>query len=228
MKGEADDVDTYLYWALNTLLQELFDPGLAAANNAQPNALFQSFLTPVTTPTPTASVPMASVPVASIPSSAAASPPTVAAPSGLPIPEAASFSVQAAIQNAAASTGLSPALLKAVATVESGLDPNVVSSAGAVGLMQLMPQTAQSLGVNPNNLAQNALGGAEYLKSLLGQFGQNVSLALAAYNAGPGAVEQYGGIPPYAQTQQYVNDVLSTYRASSATAATPANSSWTG
>jgi soluble lytic murein transglycosylase-like protein len=97
--------------------------------------------------------------------------------------------------------------------------------------MQLMPQTAASLGVNPDNLGQNALGGAELLKSLLNQFGQNLSLALAAYNAGPGAVAQYGGVPPYAQTQQYVADVLSVYKsASPATtpAATPANSSWTG
>ncbi len=143
--------------------------------------------------------------------------PSLSAPSSsnttTTLPEAASSNVQQSIQNAAAQTGLSPALLKAVATVESGLDPSAVSSAGAIGLMQLMPETAQSLGVNAANPAQNALGGAEYLKNLLNQFGHNLSLALAAYNAGPGAVAQYGGIPPYPQTQHYVADVLSAYKA---------------
>lgn len=184
-------MDTYLLWALNTLLQELLDPN-TGSNNVS-NQLFQSLVDNAPSAAPSTSSAMLSA--------------------GQPIPEAASSNVQAAIQNAAAATGLSPALLKAVATVESGLNPNAVSSAGAVGLMQLMPGTAQALGVNPENAAQNALGGAEYLKSLLGQFGQNLSLAVAAYNAGPGAVTQYGGIPPYAQTQHYVTDVLAAYKA---------------
>ncbi|PSR28392.1 MAG: lytic transglycosylase domain-containing protein [Sulfobacillus thermosulfidooxidans] len=121
--------------------------------------------------------------------------------------------IDQAIQQAALSTGLSPALLKAVATVESSLNPAAVSSAGAIGVMQLMPQTAESLGVNPYNAEQNILGGAEYLKSLLDNFHGNLTLALAAYNAGPGAVDHFGGIPPYQQTQDYVQKVLSTYQA---------------
>lgn len=125
----------------------------------------------------------------------------------------ASTGVTEALTNAANATGLSPALLKAVATVESGLNPGAVSSAGAVGLMQLMPGTAATLGVDPESTAQNALGGAEYLKNLLGEFHQNLALAVAAYNAGPGAVDQYGGIPPYQQTEHYVRAVLAQYQA---------------
>ncbi len=136
-----------------------------------------------------------------------------------------STNVNQALASAAQSTGLSPALLKAVATVESGLNPGAVSSAGAVGLMQLMPKTAAALGVDPESTAQNALGGAEYLKSLLGEFHQNLSLAVAAYNAGPCAVNQYGGIPPYQQTDHYVRAVLTQYQAN--LSPTPSGSSST-
>ncbi|MCY0908203.1 MAG: lytic transglycosylase domain-containing protein [Sulfobacillus thermotolerans] len=124
-----------------------------------------------------------------------------------------SASIEASIQQAAASTGLSPALLQAVATVESSLNPEAVSSAGAVGVMQLMPGTAAELGVNPYNAEQNIMGGAEYLKSLFDSFHGNLPLAIAAYNAGPGAVDHFGGIPPYEQTQQYVQKVLAAYQA---------------
>ncbi len=123
-----------------------------------------------------------------------------------------STTVTQSIQNAAQSTGLSANLLKAVATVESGLNPEARSSAGAIGVMQLMPGTAQELGVNPTNVVQNVQGGAEYLKSLVNTFHGDVPLALAAYNAGPGAVEQFGGIPPFAQTQAYVKKVLAVYQ----------------
>ncbi len=117
-----------------------------------------------------------------------------------------------AIASAAAATGLDPRLLTAVAQRESGLDPNAVSPAGAEGLMQLMPGTARALGVqNPFDASQNALGGATYLKEMLAQFGGNLPLALAAYNAGPGAVEQHGGIPPYPETEAYVRGVLQSY-----------------
>ena len=126
-------------------------------------------------------------------------------------------SVTQSIATAAQNTGLSANLLRAVATVESDLNPNAISSAGAIGVMQLMPQTAASLGVNPDNVQQNIEGGAEYLQSLLTTFHGNLPLTLAAYNAGPGAVEQYGGIPPFAQTQQYVQKVLAVYQQLNAT-----------
>ncbi len=117
-----------------------------------------------------------------------------------------------AIAQAASSTGLDPRLLTAVAKQESGLNAAAVSPAGAEGLMQLMPGTAAALGVqDPFNATQNALGGATYLKEMLSHFGGNLSLALAAYNAGPGAVEQYGGIPPYPETEAYVRGVLQSY-----------------
>jgi cell wall-associated NlpC family hydrolase len=98
-------------------------------------------------------------------------------------------------------------LLASVATAESGMNPSAVSSAGAEGIMQIMPQTAASLGVNPMDPTQAIYGAAELLSQKLARFG-SVPLALAAYNAGDGAVEQYGGIPPYAQTQNYVNEVM--------------------
>lgn len=102
---------------------------------------------------------------------------------------------------------LPPNLLTSVATAESGMNPSAVSSAGAQGIMQIMPQTAASLGVNPMNPVQAIYGAAELLSQKLTKFG-SVPLALAAYNAGDGAVEQYGGIPPYTQTQNYVAEIM--------------------
>jgi peptidoglycan DL-endopeptidase CwlO len=101
-----------------------------------------------------------------------------------------------------------PALLAAVASQESGFDSRAVSPAGAQGLMQFMPATAQGLGVNPMDPASAINGAAQYLSRLTQQFG-STSLALAAYNAGPGTVSSYGGIPPYPETQNYVRSVLS-------------------
>lgn len=113
------------------------------------------------------------------------------------------------IQQAAERNGVEPALLKGLIEQESGFDPSARSSAGAMGLTQLMPSTAASLGVTePLNPAQSIEGGAKLLGELLRQFGGNVSYALAAYNAGAGAVQQYGGVPPYPETEAYVAKVL--------------------
>ena len=91
---------------------------------------------------------------------------------------------------------------------ESRYNHRAVSSAGAIGLMQLMPGTARNLGVNPHDPWQNVFGGAAYLRTQLDRFNNNVPLALAAYNAGPGAVIKYGGIPPYAETRNYVSVIM--------------------
>ena len=127
------------------------------------------------------------------------------------------------IQAAAARHGIDPALLKALIRQESNFDPNAGSPAGAQGLTQLMPATAASLGVtDPRDPAQAIEGGAKYLKQQLDRFGGDVEKALAAYNAGPGAVQKYGGIPPYPETQNYVRKVVAyaeEYRGASATAA---------
>ena len=104
--------------------------------------------------------------------------------------------------------GVDPSLLAAVARQESGFDPQALSPAGAQGLMQFMPATARSLGVDPLDPGSAIDGAAKYLSNLSRQFG-STELALAAYNAGPGTVSRYGGIPPYPETQNYVRSVMS-------------------
>jgi soluble lytic murein transglycosylase-like protein len=111
---------------------------------------------------------------------------------------------RAAIAAAAARYELSPDFLDAVARSESGYDPDIVSPAGAIGVMQLMPATARQLGVDPRDPAQNIMGGAAYLRAQLDKFDGAVDLALAAYNAGSGRVVQYGGVPPFRETRAYV------------------------
>jgi soluble lytic murein transglycosylase-like protein len=129
------------------------------------------------------------------------------------------------ILEASRDTGIDPNLLRAVIHQESGGNPAARSARGAMGLMQLMPDTARVMGVrDPGRVRENVLGGARYLRTMLTRFGGNVRHALAAYNAGPGAVEKAGGIPPYAETRAYVPRVLAlaeTYRASSAAGGDP-------
>ncbi len=128
----------------------------------------------------------------------------------------------AEIEAAAQRNGVDPALLKALIRQESNFNANATSSAGARGLTQLMPGTAAALGVDASVPEQAIEGGARYLAQQLKRFGNDPAKALAAYNAGPGAVQRYGGIPPYAETQNYVKKVMAyavEYRAAGATAA---------
>jgi soluble lytic murein transglycosylase-like protein len=142
----------------------------------------------------------------SAPLSAPAAPASVAAAPVLP------DQIDALVTQNSATWQVDPSLVKAIIANESGFDANATSKVGAQGLMQLMPSTAQSVGVrNSYDPAQNVAGGTRYLKGLLDRFNGDVRLAVAAYNAGPGAVEKYGDVPPYAETQNYVQNVLGSY-----------------
>lgn len=117
------------------------------------------------------------------------------------------------IEKYSARNNLDSDFVKAVVKQESGFKTNAKSYCGAMGLMQLMPATASSLGVhNAFDPEQNIAGGTKYLKGLMDRFDGNKELALAAYNAGPNAVKKYGGIPPYKETQNYVKNIISSYQ----------------
>lgn len=117
--------------------------------------------------------------------------------------------LSAIFAEASSTFGVSVNLLQAIAKAESNFNADAVSSAGAVGIMQLMPATAAAMGVTDSRDAyQNIMGGAKYISQLLSQYSGNVSLALAAYNAGSANVDKYGGIPPFTETQNYVKKVL--------------------
>lgn len=120
--------------------------------------------------------------------------------------------INSAIDTYSKAFGLDSKLVRAVIKEESGFQPFALSTSGAMGLMQLMPGTAEGLGVSDAyNIEQNILGGTQYLCYQLKEFDGDLSLALAAYNAGPNAVKKYGGIPPYEQTQNYVKKVIGSY-----------------
>jgi soluble lytic murein transglycosylase-like protein len=121
-------------------------------------------------------------------------------------------SIDRLVSAAGSAWHVDPSLIKAVIAGESGFITGATSEAGARGLMQLMPRTAALLGVtDAYDPKQNVWAGTRYLREMLDRFGGNVEKALAAYNAGPAAVEKYGGVPPYAETQRYVKTVLAGY-----------------
>ena len=123
-----------------------------------------------------------------------------------------SYIIDRYIEEAAAKQKIEPALIRSIITVESAFDYQAVSRVGAIGLMQIMPQTAKELGdiraLDHSNPRANILAGSRLLRRLINRYRGNVSLALAAYNAGPTAVRKYKGIPPYPETQKYVRRVL--------------------
>ena len=177
-------------------LQQLVSAAAAPGGNGGQD--FASQLTAATT---------AALPAASVATTAAAPAVTMAAPSTpSALPPGVPYGAE--ITAAAQRNGVDPALLAGLVRQESNFDPTAGYPAGARGLTQLMPGTAAALGVTDVTDPQQSLeGGAKYLKQQLDAFGGDITKALAAYNAGPGAVQRYGGVPPYAETQSYVQRV---------------------
>jgi soluble lytic murein transglycosylase-like protein len=135
--------------------------------------------------------------------------PQVAGQSAAPAQSAADpVDMKELIDNAARKYGLPPELVRAVVAVESAYRPDAVSTKGAIGLMQLMPSTARGLGADPKVAEQNVDAGTRYLRDLLVKYDRRMFHALAAYNAGPGAVDKYHGVPPYRETHAYILKVL--------------------
>ena len=134
-----------------------------------------------------------------------------------PAPEAKPAGIAELVDNAARKYGLPPAFVRAVVAAESGYRTDAVSPKGAIGLMQLMPATARDLGADPKIPEQNVDAGTRYLRDLLLKYDNHAYHALAAYNAGPGAVDKYHGVPPYRETQAYILNVLRNWRKQSQT-----------
>ena len=124
-----------------------------------------------------------------------------------------SLEIDGYIEELSAKYSIDPKLVHSIIKQESGYKSDSVSGAGAMGLMQLMPATAASLGVkDPFDPGQNIEGGVKYMKQMMDKYNGNTELALAAYNAGPGNVDRYGGIPPFQETQNYVSKVMGNYQ----------------
>jgi len=128
------------------------------------------------------------------------------------LPSLSKGQIEQLVNKSAEKYNIDPKLVMALIKQESGFNTTAISKAGAIGLMQLMPTTAKTLGVsNPYSPEQNIEGGVKHLKNMLNKYNGNLILALAAYNAGGGAVDKYGGVPPYKETQNYVKKILSNY-----------------
>lgn len=167
--------------------------------------------------TPTSVQATATIPTTSNTTASATTPTTSATPSASDSVASTSSGpttqYDAIIKKASVTYGIPEKMIKAVIKQESNFNNNVTSSVGASGLMQLMPATASYLGVtNRNDPEQNIMGGTKYLKQMLDKYG-DYKLMLAAYNAGPGNVSKYGGVPPFKETQNYVSKIMATYNA---------------
>ncbi len=141
-------------------------------------------------------------------------PPAPAVPAPAPVAPPHPVEPKTLLREAASKYALPLNFVESVAKVESGMNPNAVSPKGAIGVMQLMPQTARSMDADPNDTGQNIDAGTRLLRELLIKYDGDVAKALAAYNAGSGAVDKYQGVPPYTETQTYVDRVISNYKKS--------------